>query len=119
MVDFTIVTQPEATSVPAGSPLSAYTGFSAYVAVQWLKGGNPVAGQTAQPLYIASAQESDSGLYSCMGTDLSGSVESSAVWLLVEPAQPAAKKWRDPNDGRFELEKEGVECLPTHNDGQA
>jgi len=52
---------------------------------QWRKNGVPISGATNPTLTIASAQAIDSGSYTCVVTNVAGTVVSDSATLIVNP----------------------------------
>ena len=86
-----ILAQPQGQTNAVGSTILfavAATG-SGTVNYQWRFNGTNLAGATANPLVLASAQLTNSGNYSVMVTNTFGSVTSSVAALLITNAPPA------------------------------
>jgi len=90
---FTIVVSasnaPSFTASPVGGTVNAGQSFSFTAAAsgsptyQWEKGGSPIAGATSATYTIPSPQLSDTGSYSVVATNGSGSTTSVAATLTV------------------------------------
>ncbi len=89
----TIVSQPVAQTVCAGSPvtLAVVTGGTAGVQFQWQKNGSPIAGATSSTYTIPSTVTTDAGNYTVVLSSQCGSVPtlSSAIAVLTVNAPPA------------------------------
>jgi hypothetical protein len=88
IVAVSIVSQPQAQTVVAGSAVSFSIGVtgSAPFTFQWRKGGVTIAGATAASFAIASAQPADAGNYDVVVTNSAGTVTSSSALLTVGQA---------------------------------
>ncbi len=82
-----ITTQPAtASSVCEGALVMVSAVVSNSVtSYQWLKGGNPVSGQTSATLSLGNVQPSDAGVYSLSVTGPGGSTTSNGFTLTVNP----------------------------------
>ena len=80
-----IVQQPASQSVPLNSTVLLTVGVTGSPAptYQWRKDGNPISGATRPILELTSLQASDSGNYSVVVTNASGSVTSANATLNV------------------------------------
>jgi hypothetical protein len=81
----TFTTQPAAQTVNAGTTVTLTAGASGTPAptYQWQKGGTAIAGATNSTLILTNVQPSDSGTYTVVATNGSGSVTSTAAALAI------------------------------------
>ena len=85
LVPPTITTQPTNITVNVGDAVTLVGGASGQPApgLQWYKNGQPIGGQTATTLIIASAQGSDNGIYSLVATNAAGTASTTNAVLQV------------------------------------
>ena len=85
-----ITAQPvPASSVCQGASVMVMVGVSGSISGhQWLKGGNPVAGQTTATLSLGNIQVGDAGVYSLSITGPGGSTISTGFTLTVSTFAP-------------------------------
>jgi hypothetical protein len=77
---------PGTVNACTGSPLNIPVNVSGSVsAYYWLKGGNPIPGQTTNTLSIPSVQPGDAGTYSLSVVGACGSATSSPITVIVNP----------------------------------
>ncbi len=81
----TVVQQPQAQNVPAGSNVSFTVGVtgSPEPSYQWRKNGVNISGQTGPWLYLPNVQSANAGTYSVVVTNASGSATSTGATLTV------------------------------------
>jgi len=95
-IDFTIlaaaapviVAQPEAQSINEGRPfaLSVLAASASPLTYQWKKDGVSISGATASTLSVSSGKPADSGTYSVVVSNVTGSVTSSSVLVVIYAA---------------------------------
>ena len=85
-----VTAQPTDLTVVAGAPASfaVTVAGSDPLSFRWRKNGAAIAGATANPFVIASAQTNDAGVYSVVVTNDIGSATSSNAILTVIPTVP-------------------------------
>jgi hypothetical protein len=90
-----IILPPAGTTVAAGANYTLTVGAdgSAPLFYQWQKGGSDLTGETTSSLVLTNIQES--GSYSVIVSNSSGSVTSSAVAVTVS-AEVGSLIWHDP-----------------------
>lgn len=81
-----VETQPLSRTVTVGDPVELTVGASAGAAIQWLRNGRALAGETRATLRIASAQPADAGIYTAMLTTTAGSVASEPAVVGLSTA---------------------------------
>jgi hypothetical protein len=84
----TITTQPQDVRVTSGSATSmtvAVTAVNGGLTWQWIKDGSPVAGATSSTLPVASAAESDEGLYEVQLGEAAPAVVLTLTQVTVAP----------------------------------
>ncbi len=74
---------PASQTVAAGQPLTLSVTASAATSFQWQKNGVPIAGATTSTFSIASAQTSDSGIYSVIATNALGATDPALATATV------------------------------------
>jgi len=86
----TITSQPQSTSVGAGSPVTLSVGATGTppLSYQWYQNGTAIVGAVSASYTIGSVQPSNTGNYTVTVTDASGSVNSAAAALVVAGALP-------------------------------
>ncbi len=85
-----IATAPASQTVVSGAPVTFKVSATSAspVTYQWELNGNPIAGATSASYTIASATSADAGSYTVVVTNATGSVESTAATLTVNPLPP-------------------------------
>lgn len=85
-----IATAPASQTVVAGTAVTFKVNATSASAVtyQWELNGNPIAGATSASYTIASTTSADAGAYTVVVTNATGSVESIAATLTVNPPPP-------------------------------
>lgn len=85
-----IATAPASQNVVSGAPVTFKVSATSAspVTYQWELNGNPIAGATSASYTIASASSTDAGSYTVVVTNATGSVESTAATLTVNPPPP-------------------------------
>jgi len=117
----TIMTQPSATSVTAGTATSftvVASGTSPFTYV-WKKDGTTITGATSATYTIGSVATGDAGSYTVVVTNSAGSVSSSAATLTVTAAiiaptittQPSATSVTAGTAARFTVAASGTAPL--------
>lgn len=81
-----IVTQPQGTTVRAGTNYTLTVGASGTQPLfyQWLKNSNAIAGATSPTLALTDLQAADAGIYSAVVTNAFGSATSQGAVLVVD-----------------------------------
>jgi hypothetical protein len=88
-----IETQPSSQTIGKGSTVvfTAKAAASPLPTYQWQKDGQIVAGATDSTLVITAATEANAGAYTCVVTNSSGTVTSSAATLTVATPSQASR----------------------------
>ena len=115
-----IQTHPVSQSIAAGSGLSMSVTAAGFPSptYQWRKNGVSIPGAVASTLSLASAVLADAGSYSCLITNVAGSVTSSAATLTVYPetnlvirTQPASQGINLGNSVTFSVLATSIEPI--------
>ncbi len=115
-----IQTHPVSQSIASGSGLSISVTAAGFPSptYQWRKNGVSIPGAVASTLSLVSAALADAGSYSCLITNVAGSVTSSAATLTVYPetnlvirTQPASQGINLGNSVTFSVLATSIEPI--------
>lgn len=116
----TVVTAPQAVTVPETNPASFSVNVSSATAVtyQWLKNGNPIPGANLATYTIPSTALTDSGNYSVRVTNAAGDFDSptAALTVLISPTA-IASGWAPAGPGAATLNGSVRAILPLPDGG--